>query len=93
MDASVPMTVHQPGDQARRVPADFCGGGDAVKGPSVSECTEDSGKSDQPGDQACRVPTDSIRQGCFRGLGAGSAVLPDGYCDSYSHSSAVVPLT
>ena len=74
VDVSVPMTVHQPGDQARRVPADLshrqscryaCG--DAVTGPSDSDCIEDSGKPDQPGDQACRVPTDSKhRQGCSR---------------------------
>ena len=62
VDASVPMTVHQPGDQARRVPADLlhqqscrhaCG--DAATGPSDSDC----GNADQPGDQACRVPTGS----------------------------------
>ena len=74
----IPITQ---GDQACRVPTDFvrqgccryaCG--DAVKGPSVSECTEDSDQSDQPGDQACRVPIDSTyRQGCCR-YGCGDAV-------------------
>ena len=72
VDASVPMTVHQPGDQARRVPADLqhrhccryaCG--DAVTGPSDSDGFEDHGNPDHPGDQACRVPADLLhRQGC-----------------------------
>ena len=52
VDAQVLMTVHQPGDQARRVPADLlhrqncryaCG--DAVTGPSGSDGFEDGGKS------------------------------------------------
>ena len=66
VDASVPITVRQPGDEARRVPADFCGGGDALTGPSYSDGVEDHGNPDHPGDQACRVPTDSVRQGCCR---------------------------
>ena len=85
VDASVPMTVHQPGDQARRFPADFphlqscryaCG--DAVTGPSDSDCIEDSGKpagavrrqscgracdqADGPGNQACQDPADSTHR-------------------------------
>ena len=79
------MTVHQPGDRARRVPADLLhrqgcryASGDAVKGPSDSDCIEDSGKlagavrrqscgracdpADGPGDQACQDPTDSMHR-------------------------------
>ena len=65
VDASVPLTVHQPGDQARRVPADFCGGGDAVTGPSDSDGFEDCESPDQPEDQVSRDLAEPVhRQSC-----------------------------
>ena len=77
VDASVPMTVHQPSDEARRVPADLlhrqscryaCG--DAVTGPSDSDGFEDCESPDQPGDQASRDPADPVhRQSCRHACG------------------------
>ena len=65
VDASVPMTVHQPGDQARRVPADFCGGGDAVTGPSDSDGFKDCESPDQPEDQVSWDLAERVhRQSC-----------------------------
>ena len=74
VDAPVPMTVHQPGDQACRVPTESthrqncrraCG--DATTGPSDSDGFEDCESLDQPGDQARRVAADMLhRQGCCR---------------------------
>ena len=73
VDAPVHMTVHQPGDQTRRVPADLvhrqncryaCG--DAVKGPSDSDCFEDSGK-----------PAGAVRrQSCGGASGLADAPVP-----------------
>ena len=72
VDAPVPMTVHQAGDQALRVPANLlprqscryaCG--DAVTGPSDTDGFEDSESPDQPGDQASRDPAEPVhRQSC-----------------------------
>jgi len=61
--------VEQPGDQARRVPADsvhrqgYCrySCGVAATGPSDSDYGKDCGSpDDQPSDQARRVPADSV---------------------------------
>ena len=81
VDASVPMTVHQPGDQARRVPADFCGGGDAVTGPSDSDGFEDCESPDQPEDQVSWDLAEPVhRQSCRHTYGdaaTGPSVLQE----------------
>ena len=73
VDAPVLMTVHQSGDRARRVPVDLlhrqgcrytCG--DAVKGPSDSDCFEDSGK-----------PAGAVRrQSCGRACDQAEEIIP-----------------
>ena len=65
VDASVPVSVHQPGDQTRRVPADFCGGGDVVTGPSDSDGFEDCESPDQPEDEVSWDLAEPVhRQSC-----------------------------
>ena len=56
VDASVPVTVHQPGDQARRVPAYFCGDSDGF---------ENCESPDQPEDQVSWDLAEPVhRQSC-----------------------------
>ena len=60
-----PLTLDQPGDQARRDSADAV----HLQGCRLACCEATTGPStgDQPGDQACRVSAEGVhRQGCCR---------------------------